>query len=193
MHRLYEQGEGTAAQRQSPFHRPRFPWTPIWANEAGRSGVIGDESGEGWPGGGTGDGGGGAAAGGGATRAVECAGEGRDRAPALEGRGAGHGVAGDAGAGARARALAADLPRGRDQRVQAPGHADGGAGAQARAGEGRRADDEARGRGVVPGKKRLRGGVEEVEALRGDRKSTRLNSSHGYISYAVFCLKKKKK
>src|SRR2546429_2810225 len=31
-----------------------------------------------------------------------------------------------------------------------------------------------------------------VEA-RGDRKSTRLNSSHGYISYAVFCLKKKKK
>src|SRR3989449_4441400 len=26
----------------------------------------------------------------------------------------------------------------------------------------------------------------------GDRKSTRLNSSHGYISYAVFCLKKKK-
>src|SRR2546422_3780492 len=29
-----------------------------------------------------------------------------------------------------------------------------------------------------------------VEAA--DRKSTRLNSSHGYISYAVFCLKKKK-
>src|SRR3989449_10782546 len=28
---------------------------------------------------------------------------------------------------------------------------------------------------------------------RTDRKSTRLNSSHGYISYAVFCLKKKKK
>src|SRR2546429_4524598 len=28
---------------------------------------------------------------------------------------------------------------------------------------------------------------------RVDRKSTRLNSSHGYISYAVFCLKKKKK
>src|SRR2546429_2919860 len=27
--------------------------------------------------------------------------------------------------------------------------------------------------------------------LRRDRKSTRLNSSHGYISYAVFCLKKK--
>src|SRR5216684_5017107 len=30
-------------------------------------------------------------------------------------------------------------------------------------------------------------------AGRRDRKSTRLNSSHGYISYAVFCLKKKKK
>src|SRR2546422_3283453 len=29
------------------------------------------------------------------------------------------------------------------------------------------------------------------EASDGDRKSTRLNSSHGYISYAVFCLKKK--
>src|SRR2546422_8429084 len=29
-------------------------------------------------------------------------------------------------------------------------------------------------------------------ANNGDRKSTRLNSSHGYISYAVFCLKKKK-
>src|SRR2546429_4344431 len=34
----------------------------------------------------------------------------------------------------------------------------------------------------------------ESVASRGevDRKSTRLNSSHGYISYAVFCLKKKK-
>src|SRR2546422_3052393 len=35
--------------------------------------------------------------------------------------------------------------------------------------------------------------TERVERWRrGDRKSTRLNSSHGYISYAVFCLKKKK-
>src|SRR3712207_8629218 len=36
----------------------------------------------------------------------------------------------------------------------------------------------------------------EVNGLRipaGDRKSTRLNSSHANISYAVFCLKKKKK
>src|SRR5256884_2300870 len=31
----------------------------------------------------------------------------------------------------------------------------------------------------------------EYGLLRRDRKSTRLNSSHGYISYAVFCLKKK--
>src|SRR2546422_1533402 len=30
------------------------------------------------------------------------------------------------------------------------------------------------------------------ERVQRDRKSTRLNSSHGYISYAVFCLKKKK-
>src|SRR5256884_1543702 len=33
--------------------------------------------------------------------------------------------------------------------------------------------------------------LESNQAQR-DRKSTRLNSSHGYISYAVFCLKKKK-
>src|SRR2546429_4203292 len=37
----------------------------------------------------------------------------------------------------------------------------------------------------------LNGGMSAV--LGRDRKSTRLNSSHGYISYAVFCLKKKKK
>src|SRR5256886_4628314 len=33
----------------------------------------------------------------------------------------------------------------------------------------------------------------EDAGFRGDRKSTRLNSSHSQISYAVFCLKKKKK
>src|SRR2546422_8355410 len=32
----------------------------------------------------------------------------------------------------------------------------------------------------------------DYQKLDKDRKSTRLNSSHGYISYAVFCLKKKK-
>src|SRR5205809_7928093 len=35
--------------------------------------------------------------------------------------------------------------------------------------------------------------LQAVAAGMIDRKSTRLNSSHGYISYAVFCLKKKKK
>src|SRR5687768_17926721 len=36
-------------------------------------------------------------------------------------------------------------------------------------------------------------GTDWEMAVDEDRKSTRLNSSHGYISYAVFCLKKKKK
>src|SRR5687768_17726020 len=38
-----------------------------------------------------------------------------------------------------------------------------------------------------------RGDQENRRERPQDRKSTRLNSSHGYISYAVFCLKKKKK
>src|SRR5258708_23154276 len=37
------------------------------------------------------------------------------------------------------------------------------------------------------------GGASERYFIQGDRKSTRLNSSHQIISYAVFCLKKKKK
>src|SRR5687768_18286477 len=41
------------------------------------------------------------------------------------------------------------------------------------------------------GKRRFHGAA--LHGARRDRKSTRLNSSHGYISYAVFCLKKKKK
>src|SRR2546429_2015531 len=45
-----------------------------------------------------------------------------------------------------------------------------------------------RGRGLQSGRE-----AEEHASNHGDRKSTRLNSSHGYISYAVFCLKKKKK
>src|SRR3712207_8777360 len=43
---------------------------------------------------------------------------------------------------------------------------------------------------------RPRGGVvleHDHRVAAGDRKSTRLNSSHANISYAVFCLKKKKK
>src|SRR2546422_7529761 len=38
----------------------------------------------------------------------------------------------------------------------------------------------------------VRDGTGDIQAVVRDRKSTRLNSSHGYISYAVFCLKKKK-
>src|SRR2546422_8526017 len=50
---------------------------------------------------------------------------------------------------------------------------------------------------ALPSLKAPNSGILRV-AIRGlgafkDRKSTRLNSSHGYISYAVFCLKKKKK
>src|SRR2546422_8393642 len=55
-------------------------------------------------------------------------------------------------------------------------------------GRGRGGDpgqDDAAGPGQRPGRGDEAGGR--------DRKSTRLNSSHGYISYAVFCLKKKKK
>src|SRR5206468_10389161 len=54
------------------------------------------------------------------------------------------------------------------------------------------ARDNHRRRGVVP-HRRLAGSL-DVRAVRRrrDRKSTRLNSSHDQISYAVFCLKKKK-
>src|SRR2546422_7656080 len=48
-----------------------------------------------------------------------------------------------------------------------------------------------RGRPVDGGDSQARGRRAIVHGR--DRKSTRLNSSHGYISYAVFCLKKKKK
>src|SRR2546422_1508086 len=47
-------------------------------------------------------------------------------------------------------------------------------------------------RGAAGGGGRRRAAAAKIDALL-DRKSTRLNSSHGYISYAVFCLKKKKK
>src|SRR3712207_7582880 len=49
------------------------------------------------------------------------------------------------------------------------------------------ADDPRRGARGEP-----RGGVPDRALPVGDRKSTRLNSSHANISYAVFCLKKKK-
>src|SRR2546429_3556013 len=44
--------------------------------------------------------------------------------------------------------------------------------------------------GLLQGSYALSAAVSEG-LVDGDRKSTRLNSSHGYISYAVFCLKKK--
>src|SRR5687768_18004741 len=53
-----------------------------------------------------------------------------------------------------------------------------------------RADRRGPGRVVQEPSLRVHDPDAELEAE--DRKSTRLNSSHGYISYAVFCLKKKK-
>src|SRR6266581_2667676 len=44
---------------------------------------------------------------------------------------------------------------------------------------------------AVPEGRRPGGGRRREPSARGDRKSTRLNSSHPSISYAVFCLKKK--
>src|SRR2546430_4524663 len=52
----------------------------------------------------------------------------------------------------------------------------------------RQARDGMVGRAVVVVENERRDGIQRV-----DRKSTRLNSSHSQISYAVFCLKKKKK
>src|SRR2546422_5987948 len=45
----------------------------------------------------------------------------------------------------------------------------------------------------VAAERRLEGVAVAARPVVLDRKSTRLNSSHGYISYAVFCLKKKTK
>src|SRR5207245_5858648 len=55
-----------------------------------------------------------------------------------------------------------------------------------------RSSDGRLGRAPLAGRRRLRGRADARPPVR-DRKSTRLNSSHGSISYAVFCLKKKKK
>src|SRR2546422_9800515 len=49
------------------------------------------------------------------------------------------------------------------------------------------------GRDTDPTDRRSAGKSGAASGTARDRKSTRLNSSHGYISYAVFCLKKKKK
>src|SRR2546430_11138913 len=71
-----------------------------------------------------------------------------------------------------------------------------GIGKFARVGVSERAPSDCGGSGVkiltVRGEKMLPGGFASG-STGGDRKSTRLNSSHSQISYAVFCLKKKKK
>src|SRR5207245_10922970 len=80
-----------------------------------------------------------------------------------------------------------DLPRG-DHRPDRPQDAD------QRAQLGREGlHGRLRGRELADlGERRLRP-AEPDRGDRADRKSTRLNSSHGSISYAVFCLKKKKR
>src|SRR5205809_1829375 len=69
------------------------------------------------------------------------------------------------------------LPEPAPDRARSPGRDADARGAR---GDVRRRDRHAAGRGARDGDP------------APDRKSTRLNSSHGYISYAVFCLKKKK-
>src|SRR2546422_11761314 len=80
-------------------------------------------------------------------------------------------------------------PRARGQEAAAP--SDGGPGH--RGGRHRPAGGRPAGGGA--GARAGHGDPQRQAAHRAelrDRKSTRLNSSHGYISYAVFCLKKKK-
>src|SRR3712207_7766706 len=69
---------------------------------------------------------------------------------------------------------------------RSPGHAAGGRGPAGAQGRRRRDGAAAGGR-----ERRRRGDLLRPAQRRRDRKSTRLNSSHANISYAVFCLKKK--
>src|SRR5687768_18256332 len=79
-------------------------------------------------------------------------------------------------------------------RGQEPGHAGHAAeGAHQRGGGGGQAPSGTRARRAGGRRFRDRERHRGLGAEAQDRKSTRLNSSHGYISYAVFCLKKKKK
>src|SRR3712207_7048477 len=57
---------------------------------------------------------------------------------------------------------------------------------------GARGDPLAANHGLRLDRARRCGGADPGARAEGDRKSTRLNSSHANISYAVFCLKKKK-
>src|SRR5690348_17725983 len=77
-----------------------------------------------------------------------------------------------------------DLQGGREQAEQ-------GAGGEPAQGQEEPAADGGRGgRAESPAEQAVMAGV-EPDDVEGDRKSTRLNSSHPSISYAVFCLKKK--
>src|SRR5687768_18256050 len=77
----------------------------------------------------------------------------------------------------------------RSRRADREGGGRGGDATEAGGGaEGRRGCD-----GRQRGRDQAASGGGATARGSGDRKSTRLNSSHGYISYAVFCLKKKKK
>src|SRR2546422_2307907 len=66
----------------------------------------------------------------------------------------------------------------------------GGAGSRGRPPRRRGARRGAAGRGTAT-ERGPQVGQERGRGAAGDRKSISLNSSHGYISYAVFCLKKK--
>src|SRR2546422_2240080 len=106
----------------------------------------------------------------------------------------------------RVPSSAFEVRRGEDRSLRQGGGGDGGqprhrAGHRRRTASGGRHGGRARPRrGEGAGGRRGAGGrplrpwlCVRREPRGPDRKSTRLNSSHGYISYAVFCLKKKKK
>src|SRR2546422_6454314 len=123
-------------------------------------------------------------------RAVRTAGRGLHRIAGV--RGAGSGLLGlrrlhrERGARPSEVAAARGLPvRARASRGGARPPRKSPRGARPRSGVGAPAPRAAG--GSAPGRRA------RTPAGGGDRKSTRLNSSHGYISYAVFCLEKKKK
>src|SRR2546422_7614651 len=87
-----------------------------------------------------------------------------------------------------ARPVAHSRPRAQ-AREAALQEAQGEIGGRPRGGARQGQDPEAQGLRAEDGREDARG---TGPGAGRDRKSTRLNSSHGYISYAVFCLKKKK-
>src|SRR3989449_6631837 len=114
-------------------------------------------------------------------RAREPGEEAEDRVEQGEAGDVGEGEPGGAGARRLAGARPGEDPRGNgDHRVDAGRQTRDESGAE----QGHEGDERTMGQRV---------GEPVHHALQRDRKSTRLNSSHGYISYAVFCLKKKKK